>query len=327
MVDAQPGASSAPATEPITASDALASLSETERATWQETGALPDRIQSPSAASTAAEPVEQVASTDALPETVSETVKEPEKAEKPKGAKARSAEIDADITELQQKLRLRAQLREELARTDKPDAKPADSSPAPVLAVDPTDPEPDPAKYEAGEYDAKYLRDIAKWEGRRVIHAERLAERQARDAAFVQESQTRLLDEGRKAHADFDAVLTAAEADGVQFSVAMTDAMFRESKGSELAYVLTTDRALYARIAALPLPMQEREIGRLLARFDTPAAPVTAPLKTLTDNPNPPETLGRRPATAPDAVERAVKERDAGAYIREANAREMAAKR
>lgn len=324
MVDAQPGASSAPATEPITASDALASLSETERAAWQETGALPDRIQSPAAASTAAEPAEQVASTDASPAAASEAATEKPVDKAPKGAKARSAEIDADIKELQDKLRLRAQLRDELARTDKPDAKPADPSPAPVLAVDPTDPEPDPAKYEAGEYDAKYLRDVAKWEGRQVVKADRAAERQARDAAFIQDAQTRLLSEGKAAHEDFDAVLGAADAEGVKFSIAMVDAMFKEPKGHELAYVLATDRALYARIAALSLPQQEREIGRLLARFDAPAAKAE-PLKTLTDNPAPPETLGRRPASAPDAVERAIKERDPGAYIREANARELGA--
>lgn len=57
------------------------------------------------------------------------------------------------------------------------------------------------------------------------------------------------------------------------------------------------------------------------------AAPAVEPANQITKAPAPPTVLGDRAADAADAVESAVKRRDAGAYIREANARELAAAR
>jgi hypothetical protein len=311
--------SNTPAVEPISATEALASLSETERAEWRKSGTLPDTIQSPLADSTPAEPDDQAASTDALPEAASE----PAPVQKSKGAKARTAELDAEITELQSKLALRAQLREELARGTT-DATSAASSPAPAAPVlDPSDPEPDPAKYDGGEYDPKYLREIGRWEARQQIKsADAVRAQQAQQQAF-QAAIVRVTDAGRKAHADYDAVMAAAEAANVRFTPAMVQATFTEANGQELAYLLATDRDLFHRIAPLPLLQQEREIGRVLARLESPGTAAPSP-KTVTDAPAPPTTLGSRPATPADAVESAIRRRDQAAYNREQNAREMA---
>lgn len=69
--------------------------------------------------------------------------------------------------------------------------------------------------------------------------------------------------------------------------------------------------------------------GELQARYRTrkPAADQPPPPKTFTDAPDPPVVLGNRPGEPVDPVVSALKRRDTGAYIREMNARDLAARR
>ena len=84
----------------------LASLTSEQRSSWRKTGEF--STQDAHADSSPAEPVEQVASTDASTPAASDTAK----TEKPKGEglKKRLPELDADIARLEEKLRRRAEL-------------------------------------------------------------------------------------------------------------------------------------------------------------------------------------------------------------------------
>jgi hypothetical protein len=87
------------------------------------------------AGSPPAEPDDQAAGTPAQPVAASEAAPSSDKPKK--NAQTRSAELESEITDLREKLRLRAALREELAQTARPaDAKPADSSPAKPTAAE-----------------------------------------------------------------------------------------------------------------------------------------------------------------------------------------------
>lgn len=59
-----------------------------------------------------------------------------------------------------------------------------------------------------------------------------------------------------------------------------------------------------------------REFGKLEGRLETPATPGPAPLKTLTEAPAPPTTLGTRPAEAADPMAAAIRNGDTSAYRR-----------
>lgn len=90
------------------------------------------------------------------------------------------------------------------------------------------------------------------------------------------------------------------------------------------------------RLRGLPLQVQVAqhsqhialEIGRLQAKLDTPSAPAKEPVqpKTLTDAPEPAQTLGTKPATAADPKVTAIRKGDTRAY-RELRRQERAAGR
>jgi hypothetical protein len=107
---------------PALLSDTVAGLSSEARAHWQMTGEVPDstvakperKARTPKPASSTGEPATQAEEIASSTPAVSETA--PSK-ETRGNASTRNAELDAEITELKDKLKLRAQLRDEEART------------------------------------------------------------------------------------------------------------------------------------------------------------------------------------------------------------------
>lgn len=331
VADAQPAASSAaadlsPALEPA---DDLASLSATELATWRSTGDLPDKspVTAPPAASPAATPVEgQAASTDASLKPVGSDPAAPPV----KGAEARIPEL----------LRDRAQEKERADRAERrladlerqrpqpsPDARPAASSAAPAGLV-----KPDPEKFPYGTADPGYLEALADYKVDARLATERAtweagqrqakAEHESRQvfAAFEEKAAA-----SRALHPDFDDVAMKATTDIPPGSLA--DLFVLENKaddlgvgGAEILYFLQqpANRAEQKRILALSTMDQMIALVRLGDRLKV-RAPATA-----TSVPAPPPTLATR-ATPGDAVEQALASEDTGAYIREMNARELAA--
>ncbi len=70
-----------------------------------------------------------------------------------------------------------------------------------------------------------------------------------------------------------------------------------------------------------------RAFERLEARFSTGSGTAAPPTKHVSSAPEPPTVLGSRASDTSDPVESAIRRKDVGAYIREANKRELAAMR
>jgi len=326
------GVSSTPIDAPISASDALASLSATERATWRDSGALPaDKIAVIDAASPAVEPVVQVAPEGA------EAASKPAIALVPKPKKNADTRVDELLAE-------RAQLRRELELAHKPApvvaAHPAASAPA-------TDAEPTMesllAANPAATYE-QYVQALGRWSARQELKAASDATRQQdASARQAQVQHTRVatfstqLTEARTADPTFlekvsPEILSlkpfAALAAGEQPSVnnAIAEELIDSPVAAQLMVHLSTHPADLATLRACGSPRTlARAIGILESQYVGKSAAV-APLKTIPGAPAPPTTVGTRPAASADPVESAISRRDPGAYIREMNKRELAAK-
>lgn len=353
--DAQPAASS-PA--PISGQTVIDTMSAPERETWQKTGDLPERVSVRStkdapAASSTAEPVEQAASTDAsTPRPASEPgqpVADTGKPEKGAKLKARNAALDEENRQLQERLKLRHALREELARTEpkttaKTDAASGSSpAPGPWDGSDPRDPKPQDTDPQF-ETHAAYLDARDAWNERR-IERRQMAERQMSSRIEgiqrMGQSATERVQAYQAAHPDFDVSSlderllaippASAVPDGTPIGPhhALAEEILKSPVTPQLLQHFSTDegRADWRRLCAMPPSDLLRAFGRLEARFEADASAGTGPLapKTRSSAPLPPTTVGDRPADAGDPLESAVKRKDPGAYIREANKRALAA--
>jgi hypothetical protein len=117
-------------------------------------------------------------------------------------AKEAAAKRERD-TVTAENARLKAEL--EAARKPSPPAAPMPPQPVPQArvpqaAAPPPDPEPDAkdaAKYPAGEYDPRYLRDVGRWEARQEFQKQRAVEQQQQAA----EHHLRTVEQGLSAYA------------------------------------------------------------------------------------------------------------------------------
>jgi hypothetical protein len=347
--DASTPASSA---APVTAQATLDSLSHDERQSWELTGEFPDRISvggatadatptDVAADSSPAVPDDQAAATAASPAPASE----PGKPAKEKGAKARSAELDAEIAEMRERLRVRAQLREELARVDPPQTRTAASSPAAetkqaewerIMAQPGAPKEDDFQSYGAFTAAAAHFvtnavlqehtqRQTAESAFRREIDSVRQMGEQAqsRVAAFAESTP----DFASKVNPHLLEIDTATarrlsgQPIGPQHVLAEQVAT-SERVGELLIHFSTPEgQADWNRLVRSPSLL--RDFGRLEERLGA-AASAPAP-KHVSDAPAPQTVLGQRPADTSDPMDSAIKRKDQAAYAREANKRDLAA--
>lgn len=285
------------------ASPAVPDFAAFEAATLQ---GLPTNFEPTNADTAPAKPVDQAASTDATPKAASEPAKP-----KDKGAKARSAELDPEIAELQEKLRLRKMLREELDRGR--DDKPAESSPAPVKAT-----QKEFARFRAMP-DAPKIGDFEAFEDWSVemsvfVAGKRLEEfseefsrkqKQDYDAGQFRDAQSQFDAKGVEAFPDFRDVLTAAAQSGRRWPEHVTRKVFTHADGPAIAYALAQakdDDALYQRIAD-PVDFGEY-VGEFLAARKAPSKKST--LSAVPKTPEPPVVLGSRPHDTTDPEQAAV---------------------
>lgn len=331
--DAQP-AESSPATE---SSDHLASLSPADLQSWEKSGVLPDG----SAESSPATP-DQAASTDAS----SSPASEPGKPAKGLKLKARSAEIEAENQALQEKLRLRALLREELARTDRPTDAPRDSSPAPDRApewkryVDMPDAPQEDAFDNYRDFTAAMGTFIAdkryeERESRQRIqqqhsqHAEKVHQTIESAQARIQAYQQTDPDFATKVHPAL-LELRPVSSLGSDERIGPENVLAEEVLKSEvqphlmLHFSTPEGQAEWGRMLRLAPSDLLRAFGRIEARFESQAPAST---KTITSAPAPAMTLGRKPAAPANDVESAVANGDFAAYSARMNARDVAAHR
>lgn len=272
----------------------------------------------PAASSPATPDSDQAASTDALPESASEPTYKAKTAKRIQELLDRATKAEARALELE--------ARSQQTPTQPPATHPAASSPAPA-----DDPEPnpdDPATYPDGHFDRKYLKDQARWEARQELRAERdrLADtdrqqRQHAEAERVHERFRERVEAARKDYADFDQVALSARTPIPKGSL-IEGWVFEHPHGPRVLYHLHQHPAEVSRIAALPLFEQAEQLV-LLGQHLAPGSTAVLPSTTA---PPPPQTLPTRPSSS-DPVERALAADDTGAYIREMNKRELAARR
>lgn len=119
------------------------------------------------------------------------------------------------------------------------------------------------------------------------------AEREAREAhEKLQTEWSKQVKAAAKVHDDFDDVIDSVKAPAGPGVEAARQAMIEDANGAEILYWLGTHPADLKRIAALPPVSAVREIGKLSAKFDTPAAPENGKPK-VTGAPKPPPPSGR----------------------------------
>ncbi len=226
---------------------------------------VPVPVVSHTAEATAAEPAEQVASTDASPKVASEPTK-PAK----HNAETRIRDLVAENKRLASEL--------EGLRKPAPDVKPAESSPA--------KPKTDAERYISLPNAPKIddFEDITHWAAAVAVHIadQREIEReQKQQAEKMGQTVTSMTSRGAKAFKDFDEVLTAADREGLVWPEPITQLVLTHERGHEIAYILAKERI------ADPVKAGMR-IAALLADKQTVTVPKT------TQAPAPPHVLSTR---------------------------------
>jgi hypothetical protein len=173
--------------------------------------------------------------------------------------------------------------------------------------------EPDPASYEYGETDVRYIKDVAKFEVRREIAANEAKNAEARKAETVQSRWQQEVSKAVDKYPDFeDRVFGGAERREWQLTPVAKDAIFDCDSPADVAYHLATNPTEAARIARLSPLAQVREIGKLEAKLAEPTKPTP---KTATDAPPPPPQIrgnGGRFTVAADTSDFAAFEKQYG---------------
>ena len=339
------------------------SLSSEERGTWELNGDLPDRVaigtQSPdvpAASSTAptelresspASPAAPAASTDASLAPASEPGPPAER----KGAKARNGELDAEIQGLQDRLKLRKALREELASLERP-APHSAAQPAATAAATPTQQDwqrimaqPDAPKEADFDSFAEFTAAAAYHVTQSVLRDERAAQqeqtvlqREVTEIQTMAASAAERIAVHAQTHPEF---ADRIDPRLLNLETASVRRLTGEKVGPQhlLAEETLKSPAVVQLLEHFSTPEGQRDwrdllvkppsdllraFGHLEARFDS-ASPSAPTPKTVSSAPAPPVTLGSRPADTSDPLEAAIKRKDTAAYVREANKRELAA--
>lgn len=225
-------------------------------------------------AAASVEAVEQEAP-EAVEEFEGEGEPEPEvvaEAEKPKKtAKDRINELTWRANEAE---RREQALLERLAKTEKPAE---DAAPAPVAE----DARPDPADYEFGVTDEKYIEDLSEWkvDQRLRQHDEQTSARQRFQKSLdtFHTKATEMFPEGEPEG------LKAYKALPDAGSVVLQQMVIDSDVGPKLADYLGKNTAEIKRISGLHPLLQAREIGKLEARMSEASPP--KPAKTVSDAP------------------------------------------
>lgn len=336
----------APAATPVLSPEAAAVTSgdfAAAEAIWREQDAKP----TPKPAPAAAKPVDQAGSTESTSKPQSEA------AHQKASARERARDVDADIRELNERLRIRAELRKEL---DRREPTKIDEPKAPSATTAPIEKFPSYAEYLTehpdADFEGEYLNARDDWRDQRKEAARAQVERHTavtRMHQQVAESFREQFDAAQKDDPDF--LVVDANGEVVRSKVSPEVLTLRpvealkpgepfgpkELLGSELLKSSVAPKLMtywtehpdeLKRLQTVPehlraLPTDERgrpyhlwlarELGKLEASFERP---ITNQPKTVTSAPPPPQTLGSRPAMPADAEQDAVKRGDFAAAER-----------
>jgi hypothetical protein len=324
VADALPaGSSPAADPSPVEPSDSLSALSETELDTWKRTGDLPDPSSPVTDAERASSSAAAVEDQPVSTETPAQPAGSDPAASPTPGADKRIPELLRDrALERERGDRLERELRDIKARTQpSPDARPAASSAAPAGLV-----KPDPEAFPYGTSDPGYLEALTDFKVAAATAKTRAEWDAGQQAQRAREESTRVISAfeakaaaARAKHPDFDAVAMLAPTE-IQPGSAADLWVLEDEAGAEILYHLQQPQNTAERKRILSLGPREQLKALVLLGDRLTADPAAA---RSTHAPPPPPTLSTR-ATPGDAVERAIRDDDTGAYNAEMNARELA---
>lgn len=342
MADAvQDAPSTTSSTVPSEPSPALSDLTPAERQTWRKTGEKPARktaeaktdAPTPNAASSTAAPTDSAVST----ETLSTPASEPGTPTREKQNKeTRKAELDAEI---QERLSRRRQLEQEVAEyeTRLSKVKPAAETPPPTAPVATENfPEFDewlalPGNETKGlgaytqaaiAFDRERTRQTETVQTARqtrldAFHAKLEVEHQ-KDPEFLKKIDPALIG------------LRAMDHLGPKDQADMSNVFAQELLEADQPYALlqyfTDHPAEWRGLLRETLPSKViRHVAAVSARLSLPSAPSVPAVKTTTDAPEPPPSIGSRPASVPnDELLQAARSGDFRRYRDTANAMDIA---
>lgn len=209
------------------------------------------------------------------------------------------------------------ELRDRLARVergDKPETKQAAGG------------APDSSKYEFGEMDVRYIKDVARYEAQQEYKSQRDADKsaqkrddEAKQAREVAERRDAMAEKGAEKYDDFHEVVmdntySKDNPDGWPLSETMGQLILDSDVGPDIAYALASDVKEARRVFGLSASRQAAYFGRLEARFTesskstdgagekkTPAESVGKPVKVSNLPPPPEKTVKGKSATQPAA--------------------------
>lgn len=293
---------------------------------------------------------DQSASTDASTQAASETAPP---ADKPRpNLTTRKQQVDAEVAELKEQIRVAKALREELAFHRQPtDDKRAASSPAPA----PT--EADHARYQKHPAAPK-VEDFDSYEewstANAVFVAKQMFEDREKSARLDAESRERV-GSVQQTITGFSEKLAAARASDPEFDEKIDPGLFQLTPAFALApgvapraanvliqacvesdvsvpllkhFSTPAGQQEWAGLAAAPTPAAMlRAFGRIEARFSSDGPTAAQPAKPFSSAPAPPTTLGSKPPQSPDRAAAAIRTGDFRAYQAAADAADLAVRR
>lgn len=201
-----------------------------------------------------AEPVQEVSQSEPEAETEAEATEAPKK-QNPKLekrfselSKARDAARQEAATERQQ----REALEERIKALEQPKQAQVQND------------EPQPSDY-TDAFD--YARDLAKYEAKRMIEAEKQAEAQVK----AQEAQQKVLstwneriNEAKQELADYDEMIASSD---VVIHDVIRDAILESDVGPRILYHLAENEEFAQKFAGMPLPQALKELGKLELKY------------------------------------------------------------
>ena len=152
----------------------------------------------------------------------------------------------------------------------------------PKPAPQPAATKPDPEKYEAGEFDPKYIEDLTDWKAEQVVDRKLGQLEQRNRQQDSERSWQSRVEKASETMPDFEEkVLVGGQRGDWVCTSEMADALRASDKGPEIAYHLASDPAEASRIARLSPALQLMELGKLEAKLTQPKP------KTVTNAPEP----------------------------------------
>jgi hypothetical protein len=305
----------------------LDTLDPEQYAEWRASGKMPE-------APTEAESASADTSATGAPKAPAETAPasdpaKPQEQAKPKGAESRKAELAAEIQDL---LKKRRELRDEVERGVKPAAQPPAAAPAAVQ-----DPEPifNDILAKAASYEDA-VQEFQRAHGKWMIRQDRSEQdRKARERTASEQRDIFLgkVEKATAAHEDFEQVVSAAT--DLTFDsptgLAMKEAIDDSELPGELVYHLAKNPSEFHRIAKLSPVKAIRELGKIEETLAGTTAPTngasgtaSAPvLRKQTNAPAPITVLAAKNTAPTDEAFQAVKDDDFTRFKQLEDAREL----